>query len=154
MLCLGNCSVYTSFSSYIWSSLSSFSVRFFSVISLTTLFLFTSFARTTGLHVPVLSLVDCPRGLTLTGWGCCNRACPLLFFFFFGCSCVCFCLYGPFNCISFHTFCRQLSAFSLCSSSLNSALLVLWTLYLFMKVTLSPDLILCGWLGLKHQLTS
>ena len=30
------------------------------------------------------------------------------------CSCVCFCLYGPFNCIWFHKFSRQLSAFSLC----------------------------------------
>ena len=32
--------------------------------------------------------------------------------FFLFCSCVCFCLYGPFNCISFHKFSRQLSAFS------------------------------------------
>ena len=38
-------------------------------------------------------------------------------------SCICFCLHGPFNCISFHTFSRQLSAFSLCSSGLISALL-------------------------------
>ena len=27
-------------------------------------------------------------------------------------------------------------------------------LYVFMKVSLSPDIILCGWLGLKHQLTN
>ena len=54
-------------------------------------------------------------------------------------SCVCFCLYGPFNCISYHTFSRQLSAFSLCSSGLISALLVLSTIiHLFMKVFLSP----------------
>ena len=26
-------------------------------------------------------------------------------------------------------------------------------MYLFMKVSLSPYIILCGWLGLKHQLT-
>ena len=45
-----------------------------------------------------------------------NRACPLLFFKF--CSSVSFCLYSPFNCISFHKFSRQLSAFSLCSSGL------------------------------------
>ena len=44
---------------------------------------------------------------------------------FLFCSCVCFCLYGPFSCISFHKFSRQLSAFSLCSSCLNSVLLVL-----------------------------
>ena len=45
---------------------------------------------------------------------------PFLF-----CSCVCFCLYDPFNCISFHEFSRQLSTFSLCFSGLISALLVL-----------------------------
>ena len=46
------------------------------------------------------------------------------------------------------------SAFSLCSSGLISVLLVLSTLYLPIKVSLSPDVILCGWLGLKHQLTN
>ena len=65
-------------------------------------------------------------------------------------SCVYFCLYGPFNCISFHKFCRQLSAFSLRSSGLNSALLVLSTIYLCVKVSLSPDIIRCSLLGLKH----
>ena len=49
------------------------------------------------------------------------------------CSCVYFCLCGTFNCISFHKFSRQLSVFSLCSSGLISALLVLSTMYLFMK---------------------
>ena len=77
------------------------------------------------------------------------RACPLFLF----CSCVCFCLYGPFNCISFYKFSRQLSAFSLCSSGFISALLVLSTVYLFKKVSLGPDIVLCGWLGLKHQLS-
>ena len=67
------------------------------------------------------------------------------------CSCVCFCLYGPFSCISFNKFSRQLSAFSLCSSGLMSASLVLSAIYLCMKVSLSTDIILCGWLGLKHQ---
>ena len=71
---------------------------------------------------------------------------------FLFCSCVCFYLYGPFNCISFHKFSWQNSASSFCSSDLISALLVLSTIYLFMKVFLSPDMILCGWLGLKHQL--
>ena len=69
------------------------------------------------------------------------------------CSCVCFCRYGPFNCTSFHKFFRQL-CFSLCSSGLISALLVLSTVYLFVKVFLSPDIILCDWLGLKHLLTN
>ena len=70
------------------------------------------------------------------------------------CSCASFCLYGLFNCISIHKFSRQLSAFSLCSSSLISALLVLSTIYVFMKAPFSPDIILCSWLDLKHQLTN
>ena len=49
---------------------------------------------------------------------------------------------GPFNCILFHKFSGQLSAFSLCSSGLISAVLVLSIIYLFMKVSLSPDI--CG----------
>ena len=60
---------------------------------------------------------------------------------------------GPFNCISFHKYSRQLSAFSLCTSSLISALLLLSTIYLFMKVSFCLDIILCGWTGLKHRLT-
>ena len=65
---------------------------------------------------------------------------PFLF-----CSCVCFCLYSPFNCISFSKFSRQLSAFLLCSSG---------QLYISVKVSLSPDIILCGWRGFKHDLTN
>ena len=65
-----------------------------------------------------------------------------------------FCLYGPFNCISFQKFSRQLSAFSPYSSGLIYASVVLSTIYLFMKVSLSPDILLCVWLGLKRQLTS
>ena len=116
--------------------------------------------------------------------------------------CVRFRLNGLFISISFHKFSRQLCVFSLCSSRLISALLVLsnvclffpsyfcligpfkcmsvlpvvflpyWSfqmyvsssrrisallvlssVYHFMKVSLSSDIILCGWLGLKHQLT-
>ena len=70
------------------------------------------------------------------------------------CSCACFCLYGPFNSIPFHKFSQQLFAFSFHSSGLNSALLVLSTIYLFMKVSLSPDVILCGWLSLQHQVSN
>ena len=51
---------------------------------------------------------------------------------------------SPFNSISFYKFSRQLFALSLCSSGLNCALLVLSTIYLFIKVSLSPDVILCG----------
>ena len=83
-----------------------------------------------------------------------ERCMLLLAHSFLFCSCVCFCHYGPFNCISFHNFSRQLSVFSLCSSGFISALLVLSTTYLsFMKVSLGPDIILCGRLGLKHQVT-
>ena len=78
---------------------------------------------------------------------------PSLLTPFLFCSCVYFCLYGPFNCISFHKFSRELSGFYLCSSSPNSAIAVLSTIYFFTKVSLSPDIILCGWLGLKHQLS-
>ena len=53
-------------------------------------------------------------------------------------SCVSFCLYGPFNCILFHTFSRQLSTFSLCSSGLISALMVPSTIYLFYESLPQP----------------
>ena len=68
----------------------------------------------------ILSFIYCPRRLTFTWWGCCGlyqRHKPTDFAHsFLFCSCVCFCLHGPFNCISFHKFSQQLSAFSLCSS--------------------------------------
>ena len=69
-------------------------------------------------------------------------------------------VYDPFNCISFHKFSRQLSAFSLFFRFFRSFVLPVlyppywWSFHLFMKVSFSPDLILCGWLGLKHQLTN
>ena len=40
----------------------------------------------------------------------CHKPAELAHSFLF-CSCVCFCLYGPFNCISFHQFSQQLSVF-------------------------------------------
>ena len=69
-----------------------------------------------------------------------QQSLPTLFILFL---CL-FLLYGPFNCILFHKFSQQLPAFPLCSSCLISALLVLSTIYFFMKVSLSPDIILCG----------
>ena len=53
-------------------------------------------------------------------------------------TCVYFYHYGPFNCISFRTLQRLAMAieYEMCWSKL-----------------MSPDIILCGWLGLKHQLT-
>ena len=75
----------------------------------------------------VLLIFNSPRGLTFTWWGCCglcfwHKPTELAHSFLF-CSCAYFCL--SFNCISFHKFSRQLPAFSLCSSGLISALLVL-----------------------------
>ena len=93
---------------------------------------------------------SCGRHVTVYVWhNPVELAHPFLF-----CSCVYFCLYGPFNCISFHKFSWQLSTFSLCFSCLILALLVLSTIYFLIKVSISPDIILCVWLGLKHQLTN
>ena len=108
--------------------------------------------------LPPYTLPCGPHGLTFTWWGCCglchwHKPAELAHSFLF-CSCVCFCLNAPFNWISFHKFSLQLSIFSLCSSGLISALWVLSTICLCMKVSLSPDIILYGWLGLKHQLTN
>ena len=60
-----------------------------------------------------------PHGLTFTWWGCyglClwHELTELALSFLF-CSCICFCLYGLFNCISFHKLFQQLSVFSLFS---------------------------------------
>ena len=61
-----------------------------------------------------------------------NRACQIRLIS----SCVCFCLYGPFSCISFHKFSRKLSAFSLCSSDLISALLVFHLIIIYHHLSL------------------
>ena len=96
-----------------------------------------------------LFIISSPHGLNFTWWGCCglclcHEATEIPHSFLF-CSCVNFSLYGPFNCISFHKFSQPVCTFSLCSFALFSALLVFSTMYLFMKVSLSPDIILCGW---------
>ena len=67
-------------------------------------------------------ITEDPHRLAFTWRGCC-RLClwhkPTEFAHScLVCSCVCFCLYGPFNYISFYELFRQLSAFSLCSSGL------------------------------------
>ena len=49
--------------------------------------------------------------------------------------------------MSFHKFSQQLSVFSLCPSCLMSAWLVILTIYLFMKVSFSSDIIHSGWLA-------
>ena len=96
-----------------------------------------------------------PRRLTFMWWECwgiCfwHKPAELAHSFLF-CSCVYFSLYSLFNCISFHKISWQLSAFSLWSSCLISALLFFSTICLVMKVSFSPDIILCSWPGLKHQ---
>ena len=53
-------------------------------------------------------------------------------------------LFGPSSCISFQKFPLQLSVFLHCSSGLISAALVLSTKDLFMKVSVSHDITLCG----------
>ena len=74
---------------------------------------------------------------------------------FFACVCdLDLILLVPFNCISFRKFSRQLSTFLLCSFGLNSAWWVISTVYFFMKVSFSPDIILGGWIGLKHCTTN
>ena len=107
--------------------------------------------KTNGLfydHMTISSHIRCPHGLTLTWQGrcdlcLCHKPTELAHSFLF-CSCVCFCLYGPFNCILFHKFSRQLSVFSLCSCGLSSALLVLSTVFIFVKVSFGPDIIPSG----------
>ena len=79
-------------------------------------------------------------------WGCyslCLRHWPaklahsVLF-----CSCVCLCFYGPFNCISFHTFSRQLCFLTLffrpylCLIGCFKYYISLW------KSSFNPDIIL------------
>ena len=74
-----------------------------------------------------------PCRLTFSWWGCYglspkHKLTELAHSSLF-CSCVCFCLYGPFNCISFHKFSRQPFAFLLCpSSSASSSIPYLWGL--------------------------
>ena len=102
----------------------------------------------------ILIFFFCPRRLTLTWWGrcalCCLRSLPTL------CYSV---LVSGYAFLAFSTVFHSRnfpdnSPFSHCSSGLISVLLVLSTIYLSMKVFFSPDIIHCGWLGLKHQLSN
>ena len=69
---------------------------------------------------------------------------------FIFCSCVYFCLYDPFSCI---LFINSHNKSLLSHSVLPMLFLPYWSFQLyifFMKVSFSPDIMLCGWLGLKH----
>ena len=99
-------------------------------------------------------------GLTFTWWECCGlcfwlKPTELAHSFFFLCSCVCFCLYGLSTVFP--------STDSPDNSPLSHSILPVLFLCLIdpcnyiclcMKASSSPDIILCGWLGLKHQLTN
>ena len=66
-----------------------------------------------------------------------------------------FCLYGSFNCILFHKLSWLPSVFSLCSSRFVSALLVLSTTYLLMKVSLALiKSLVVDWAQNTNQLTT
>ena len=60
------------------------------------------------------------------------------------CSCVSFCLYGPFKCISLHKFSRQTLRFLTLFFRSYFCLIFLSAIYLFLKVSLSLDITLCG----------
>ena len=64
---------------------------------------------------------------------------------FLFCSWACVCLFGPFNCIPFHKFSQQLSAFSLCSFGLISALLVLSAIVPAGSPSRGGDVTVCVW---------
>ena len=101
-------------------------------------------------------IIISPRGLTFTWWGCCSlcfwhKPAELAHSSLF-CSCVCLSL-SPFP-LYFIPYILPTTLCFLTFSDLIFALLVLSTIYLFRKVSISPDIILCGWLGWKHQLTS
>ena len=114
---------------------------------------------TKGFFTNYMSLITAPAGSPSHGGDVTvyvydiNQPTLLTPFFIF-CSCVYFCLYGPFNCISIHTFSLQLSVLSLCSSGFISVLLVISTICIFMNVSFSPDIIHNGWLGSKHHSTN
>ena len=116
-----------------------------------------------------------PRGLTFTWWWCyglCPRHKPTKFAYSFYAVLVSISVFVALSPVFHSTNSPEHSVFSLSSSGFHSALFVPSTLYLCMKVSeifynlfneylgdrlqlvLSPDVILCGWLGSKHQLTN
>ena len=115
------------------------------------------------LRLPLLTLKDfcVPAGSPFRGLGCyglCFRHKPTELAGSF------FLLFFKSVLVSVFVFMALSTVFHSVNSSHNSPLsvsvllvsflplLALSTIYLFMKVSLSPDIILCGWLSLKHQL--
>ena len=70
------------------------------------------------------------------------------------CSCVYFCLYGLFNCISFHLILPTTLLFLTLFFRSYFCLIGPFNHFFYIKVSVSADIILCGWLGLKHQQTN
>ena len=78
---------------------------------------------------------------------------PFFFFFFFF-FLLFLCLFLSFNCISLHKFSHPTLCFL--TQFFRSYFCLTGPfnyMYSFMKVSFSLDVTLCGWLGLKHQLT-
>ena len=104
------------------------------------------------------SFYDSTHGLTFTWWRCCglcfwHKPTELAHSFLF-CSCVYFCL--MVLSAVFH-FIKSPDNSLLSHSVLPVLFLPAWSFQLYIslwKVSFSPDIILCGWLGLKHQLTN
>ena len=78
-----------------------------------------------------------------------NRACTLLVILFL-CR---FLSFRPFQLYFIPLILLTTFRFLTLFFRLISALLVLSIIYFFMKVFCSPNVVFCGWLGLKHQLT-
>ena len=96
--------------------------------------------------------------LTFRWWWCCSlcfwhKPTELGHSFLF-CSYVYFCLYGLFNCISFHKFSWQLHFLTLLFQFYFCIIGPFNYIYLSVKVSFRPDIILCGWPGWKNQLTN
>ena len=99
---------------------------------------------------------SCPSGLTFSWWECygfCLRQKPVELAHSFYSVLVSISVFMALSPVFHSITSPENSPLPHCSSGLISALLVLSTIYIFMKVSLSPNIIFCGWLGLKHQLT-
>ena len=90
---------------------------------------------------------SCSRDVTVYVWHT-SRACPLLFILF-----LCLSVFVTLSTVFYSISSPNNTVLSLCSSGFISALLVLSTIYLFMKVSFSPDVIPSVWLDSKHQWT-
>ena len=108
----------------------------------------------------------CPRGLTFTWWGCCGLCLwhkstdsPTQFYSVLVSVSVFLALSAAFHSInspdnSLHFLILFFRSYFCFTGPFNLGSKHQLINYLFLKVSLSLDIILCGWLGLKHQLTA